>query len=251
MKRFRAELAVVFALVTLFADSTTAQIAPESTRFTITAAPILSRPRGEFGQNIGSSFGATGAVLYHLDRPGFVSLRFDVSGVPYGHETKRLPPTASFTERVLLKVTTTNWMAALNFGPELALPRGPVRPYLNAGWSELFLRTTSSLEGTSSSEPFASTTNFSDSTAAWLLGGGIRIPLAGNDPRKAISLDLGARYHRGGTASYLREGSIQDNPNGSISFTPITSPTPHIVYLIGVRYRIPHDPFSPCRRFLC
>src|SRR5262245_33703468 len=184
MKRFRVEAAAVFALVMLFADSTTAQIAPESTRFTITAAPILSQPRGEFGQNISSSFGATGAVLYHLDRPGFVSLRFDVSGVPYGHEEKPVPPTASFSERVFFKVTTTNWMAALNFGPELALPRGPVRPYVNAGWSELFLRTTSSVKGSSSSEPFASSTNFSDSTAAWFLGGGVRIPLAGD--RKSV-----------------------------------------------------------------
>jgi opacity protein-like surface antigen len=251
MKRFRVELAAVFALVVLFADSTTAQIAPGSTRFTITAASVLSQPRGEFRQNIGSSFGAAGAVLYHLDRPGFVSLRFDVSGVPYGHETKPLPPTASFTERVFLKVTTTNWMTALNFGPEFALPRGPVRPYVNAGLSELLLRTSSSVKGTSSSEPFATSTNYSDSTAGWFLGGGVRIPLAGNDPRKAISLDLGARYHRGGTASYLREGSIQDNPNGSVSFTPITSHTSQIVYLIGVRYRIPHDPSSPCHRFLC
>jgi hypothetical protein len=251
MKELRIILAVTFTGVLLNVVSASAQVAPAATRFTITAAPIFSQPRGEFRQNVSNSFGAAGAVLYHLDRPGFFSLRFDVSGVPYGHETKQLPLSASFAERVLFKVTTTNWMTALNFGPELALPRGPVRPYMNTGFSELLLRTTSSIKGTSSSEPFASTTNFSDATASWFLGGGVRVPLAGNDPRKAISLDLGIRYHWGGTASYLREGSIQDNPDGSISFTPLNSQTPHVVYLIGVRFRIPHDPFSPCGRFLC
>jgi hypothetical protein len=34
---------------------------------------------------------------------------------------------------------------------------------------------------------------------------------------KAIRLDVGARYYRGGLASYLQAGGIQDNPDGSIS----------------------------------
>jgi hypothetical protein len=66
-----------------------------------------------------------------------------------------------------------------------------------------------------------------------------------------LSLDLGVRYHRGGEASYLREGSIEDQADGSIRFTPLQSRTSHMVYLIGVRFRIPFNSAGPCPRFLC
>ena len=251
MNRVQTLCAAVPVLILLLAACLDAQIAPESTRFTITGAPVLSLPAGEFRSNVGNGFGAVGAFLYHLDRPGIFSLRFDVSGVEYGREKKEVPISPTIGERVLVDVTTTNSIIGLSFGPELAVPRGAFRPYVNTGFSELFFRTSSGVHGTSSGETFASTTNFSDATAAWFLGGGARIPLAGNNPRKAISLDVGVRYYRGGTASYLREGSIQDNPDGSISFTPLSSRTPHVVYLIGVRFRIPHDPSVSCNRFLC
>ncbi len=229
----------------------TAQVSRESTRFTITAAPIMSQPEGDFGHNIGKGFGGGGAVLYHLDRAGFFSLRFDVSAVEYGRETRRVGLSPSISDRVLVKETTTNSITTLSFGPEVALPKGMVRPYFHAGFGELLFRTTSSIKGTNSSEDIASTTNYKDNTGAWLLAGGVRVPLAGNNPRRAISLDLGARYYLGGVASYLREGSIQDNPDGTISFTPLNSRTRHLVYLIGIRFRIPHDPATSCGRFLC
>ena len=89
----------------------------------------------------------------------------------------------------------------------------------------------------------------SDLTRAWVLGGGVRFPL----PRRLsqLSLDFGVRYHRGGEASYLREGSILDQPDGSILVTPLNSRTSHVVYLIGLRFRIPYNSTKPCPRFLC
>jgi hypothetical protein len=226
-----------------------AQRFADSTRFNITGAPILSLPRGEFGHNIGNQFGATGGVAYHVDRPGFVSLRFDVSGYQYGSEKNRstLHP---FGGRLSFDVRTTNTLAAIGGGPELAWPRGRVRPYANAGISKQFFRTSSYVEGVDS-EAFASTTNHKDSVAAWVFGGGVRVPLVMNDPRKAISLDLGVRYSRGGVASYLREDSIQDLPDGSLAINPFITRTPQVVYLIGLRYRIPHNPATPCARLLC
>ena len=250
MKSIRTPLAAASVWMVLPAVSASAQGTRESTRFSINGAPILSQPTGEFRQNLGNAFGGMGAVLYHLDRPGIFSLRFDVSAVPYGHEERRLPLSPTIGERILVDVGTTNWMTAISFGPELALPRGPVRPYLNAGFSGLLFRTSSAIDA-DTSEPIGSTTNYSDSTTAWFWGGGVRIPLAGDNPRKAISLDIGMRYYRGGLASYLREGSIQDQPDGSIRIDALQSRTPHLVYTIGVRFRIPHDPATPCPRFLC
>lgn len=228
-----------------------AQLAPESTRFTIHAAPILSQPKGEFGRNIGSGFGGGGGVSYHLDRSGLISLRFDISGTIYGREKRRVAISETIGERLTAELTTTNSITTIGIGPEVALPRGPVRPYVNTGFGGLFFRTGSSVTGSESSEPFARTTNYSDSAPAWFFGSGVRIPLAGDNPRKAISLDLGLRYYRGGAASYLREGSIQDHPGGSISLTPLSSRTPHVVYVVGIRFRIPHNAATPCHRLVC
>jgi hypothetical protein len=238
---------IALVLVTVRLD---AQVAWDSTRFTIGGAPILAQARGQFRENIGHGFGGLGGVQYHLDRPGFLSFRFDIAGVPYGSEERHVPVSPTISQRILLDLTTTNWMTALSFGPELALPKGPVRPYMNLGISKLLFRTSSALSG-ESDENFVSTTNYKDSTSSWFLGGGARIPLGGNDPRKAISLDFGFRYHHGGTASYLREGSILDNADGSITLNPLTSQTPHIVYLIGLRYRIPYNLAGHCPRLLC
>ena len=39
------------------------------------------------------------------------------------------------------------------------------------------------------------------------------------------ALNLGARYHYGARARYLREGDITDNPDGSININPRSSKT--------------------------
>lgn len=223
---------------------------PQSTRFTIAGAPMLSQPKEGFRQNVGNGFGGGGALLYRLDKTGVLSLRFDVSGLAYGRETKRVPLSELVGARILVDATTTNSIAAFSFGPELAIPIRAVRPYVNAAVSGLLFRTSSSVKGTGlSSEPIASTTNYSDSTRAWVFGGGVRIPIPRGGPN--LRLDIGIRYYRGGEVSYLREGSIQDRPDGSISISPLTSRTPYMAYLIGIRYRIPFKSPGPCPRLLC
>src|SRR5262245_37886976 len=119
----RKRLGVGVILASLAAVPAVAQFIPESTRFEIVAAPLLSQPKGDFAHNVGNTFGGGGGVLYHVDRPGFFSVGFDLSISDYGHEAKRVP----ISERVSdhpLKVTTTNSIVGLTFGPELALPKG-------------------------------------------------------------------------------------------------------------------------------
>ena len=41
-------------------------------------------------------------------------------------------------------------------------------------------------------------------------------------------------YHRNGQASYLREGSITDNGNGTITIRPIQSETNLLLVKLGV-----------------
>jgi energy-coupling factor transporter ATP-binding protein EcfA2 len=78
-------------------------------------------------------------------------------------------------------------------------------------------------------------TNFDDWSDAWVFGGGLMIPFG-----KSIgALNLGARYHYGAHARYLREGDITDNPDGSININPRNSKTDLVLWLLGVSFTIP------------
>jgi hypothetical protein len=240
-------------LLSMFASATaSAQIfpGPSETRFTVGGSFIVSQPKEGFSQAIGNGYGGGGGVIYNLTRSGLLAVRFDVSGVQYGHETKTVPLSETIGSRILVDVNTSNSIIAITWGPELAKPTGRVRPYVNFGYSALFFRTTSSLEDVDSDNGDAfHTTNFKDSTRAWVYGGGLRIQLGSRT--SPVTLDTGVRYYRGGTVSYLREGSIHDNPDGTITMAPLTSKTPFLAYTIGVKFRIPYDSNKRCARLLC
>jgi hypothetical protein len=246
----RAIHAILLSTFSATVASAQISLGPTETRFTVGGSFIVSQPKEGFAQAIGNGYGGGGGVIYNLTRSGLLSVRFDVSGVQYGHETKTVPLSETIGSRILVDVNTSNSVTAITWGPELAKPKGRVRPYINFGYSALFFRTTSTLEDVDSSDGDAfHTTNFKDSTRAWVYGGGLRIQLGGRT--SPVTLDTGVRYYRGGTVSYLREGSIQDNPDGTITMTPLTSKTPFLAYTIGVKFRIPYGSNKHCARFLC
>src|SRR5262249_34923512 len=112
----------VAVIVLLFVGPVRAfgQFASESTRFSIGGGPIFNEPTGEFRQNLSNSVGGGFGLLYHIDRTGFFGMRFDVSGVSYGSETRKVPISRTLTERILLDETTSNSITTISFGPELA-----------------------------------------------------------------------------------------------------------------------------------
>jgi hypothetical protein len=221
------------------------------TRFNIGGSFTVSQPKEGLGQNIGTGFGANVGMVYNLMSSGLMGLRFDLSHVQYGHEKKSVPLSETIGSRVLVDVHTNNTITALSLAPELAKPSGPIRPYVNFGYSRLFFRTTSSVgvdDGSEEGSSF-STTNQKDGAGAWVYGGGLRWQLGHKG--SPVTLDTGLRYFRGGFAAYLREGSIQDNPDGSITISPLMSRTPFMIYTVGVKFQIPYDSNKPCARFLC
>jgi hypothetical protein len=137
-------------------------------------------------------------------------------------------------------VTTSNNIFFLGVGPQLGVPTGRFRPYMHGFAGVTFLNTTSSVSGTRNGEgdPFASTTNKDDATFAYGGGTGVYIPLRGG--YSPISIDLGLAYHRSGSASYLREGDIDDLPDGSIRINPVESRTDLLNLHIGVSVGIPN-----------
>lgn len=218
-------LAMLLAALALAVTARTARAQfPESgrPRALIGGGLGLAVPVGEFQEfvNLGGGFG--GFFVYHFDHRRILGIRADGGLAIYGRETTRRPlsPTVPFVD---VEVTTQNEIVMFDVGPQLTLPAGRLHPYVNATVGFSYFATKSSVRGSSSSQSFAETTNFDDFTFAWQSGTGMWITLSqGKNP---VLLDLSARYVGNGRVRYLREGSIVDNGDGTISFTPIESET--------------------------
>ena len=193
---------------------------------------LMGFPVGEFKNFVDAS---AGFGLHALGQSGVFGLRIDGSIISYGSETRRQP--LSQTVRfITVDVTTENYIGSLFIGPQLSAPRGDLRPYLNAGIGFSYFATLSAVSGTSDGGAFAHTVNFDDFTFAAAAGGGLLIHLS-----KTVFLDLSGRYMWNGQVRYLREGSITEAPDGSISFRPIKSETNILLIQVGVSIAIGKD----------
>ena len=194
---------------------------------------LVIQPTGALHDNIDTGIGIGFAGLFRLSDSGAVSLRADLGLGGYGEESKRVPLSPTIGGRIQVDVTTRNYVAVGSFGPQLTLPYGAVRPYLNAGVAFQVFFTESTVEGVDDSYEFANTTNQSDWTPAFTAGGGLYIPL--RTARVPVLLDLGFTWYTGGHASYLKPGSIEDLPNSQIRITPLESATPFVLMRLGVK----------------
>lgn len=195
--------------------------------FYVGGGVIIAKPTGEFADYVNIGGGLAGHAVFNPSPEGIFGIRADGMFILYGSETNRY----QLLPLVNVDVTTTNQIAAFQFGPQLTFGQGAVQGY---GYGQLgfsYFATTSSVEGSGNTEPFANTTNFDDLTFASSAGGGIRIRLSsGWNP---VLLDLGVRYMRNGRARYLREGSI-DITGNNVTITPIESETNLVVFQLGV-----------------
>jgi len=191
---------------------------------------LVAQPVGEFKNYVNNGFGAGGHLLLRVDPQGFLALRADVGYLIYGHETKRV--SLANAGRVQFDVTTSNNILTYSFGPQLMVPTGPIRPYVNVMAGGAYFFTESSVGGSDNSNDFASTRNFGDNVPSYGYGGGVFMPFAVRNA--LVGLDVGARFIRNGHTRYLREGGITDLPSGGYTVSPIESETNLVVYHIGI-----------------
>ena len=164
-------------------DSTTAFCRadgrPPSSRAEAPARSHSSRAArsADFPNNIGFGYGLNGAYLLRLDHAGHVRLRADAGFVDYGNESFHAPLSTTVGGRVQVKVSTNNYIVPLSIGPQLAMPTGLIRPYVNGGIAAQIFFTESGVEGSDDSYDFANTTNQYDWTSTWVAGGGVYVPI--------------------------------------------------------------------------
>ncbi len=218
-------------------------------RFSFGVDAVAMDPRGPFGRNVtGTGFGVGAHALFRVDPLGILALRVDAAGAQYGSERDQLstsPYYGGFGGRVALDVNTRNSLSWIGIGPELAVPIGPIRPYVNGSIAYARFSTVSDLEGEGydafgnyqSRRRLASSENQDDGTSARSAGAGVYIPVG--PPSWLANAHLGVRYYDGAEADYLREGSITDNADGSVSFTPLRSRTPFVSYQVGLSVALP------------
>ena len=137
-----------------------------------------------------------------------LSLRSDAALLIYGRQASR--ECFGTGCRISVDITTSNKIISGLVGPELQVPSGPIRPYVNAmaGWTVFW--TSSSADGLNGGPDVFQTTNQVDNLFTSAVGGGVRIPIG---PR--ISIDLNARRHDNGRARYLTRDSFGDGTNRS------------------------------------
>lgn len=205
-------------------------------RFQVGGDFILAQPKGELASNIDNGFGFNGTGMFRLDPGGFISIRGDMGGAQYGRESFRIP-WEPLLGRIDLEMETTNSIAWAAIGGQLQIPDGWFRPYANASIAYTNFSTESKLTESDESYEYASTTNHSDGSRAWIFGGGVVIPFGS---RYALGgLNLGARYYYGSEATYLREGDIIDNPDGSVTINEQRSKTDMVVWQLGISFVLP------------
>src|SRR5689334_14231148 len=104
----------------------------------------IAQPLGAFNDFIGEGYGITGGFVWNLDRDRVFGIRAEGGFVQYGSETSRICP---FGCRVDVNVNTDNDIAFAGIGPQISVPAGIFRPYLNATAGVSYFFTHSSVSG--------------------------------------------------------------------------------------------------------
>jgi len=193
----------------------------------------FGKPQGEFARNVDATFGLAGFVGVRLGSSPF-AIRGDLGYNIYGAKSRRVPLGSGPLGLINVDVNTTNNIVDGGIGLQAGLPGASVRPYVGAGIGFSYFFTSSSVSGTnqSTSDAFASSTNYDDATFAKTLFGGFYVPIGSN----GAQLDIGARYHWNGDARYLTEHDISFNSSGNPVLSPHGTRADLLTISVGIAF---------------
>ena len=181
---------------------------------------------GEFGVAVDHGFGLALNAGIPMAANGHLRLRLDGGFMIYGIESVYY---CDYGCRVGSELTTTNTIVYGGVGPELVLAKGDIQPYLHATAGMSWFVTSSGVDHHDGYGSSLDTTNYSDHVLGWKFGGGLRVR-AGH----ALFIDLGVVRHDNGRVSYLTEGDIVDNPDGSVTMYPMLSEADLLSFQLGM-----------------
>lgn len=245
---------VLFAGQTLVvqAQSTTLASVPENWRETATEYGFsvgmdlnLGTPLSGFANTMDrAGFGATFQGGYQL-RNQPVMLGLDLGFLNFGRDRRNESFSLTIPDATVLVENTYNLIHS-SFVLRLVPPAGEIRPYFEGAIGFNYLYTETTIENTDSylEEPIARSTNFDDFAFSYGVGAGLLIELhsypvidilEGTTRIERIMLNLMGRYKAGGTAEYLKKGSITVQ-NGQAFYDVSRSKTDLFYYTVGVLF---------------
>ena len=204
---------------------------PASSRFSGGFSVLNTQPLGDLAT--GPGFGIDLSAAWALDPGQRLRLRGEVRASVYGRDTERLCLSGTVGCLIQVDVNTDYSAYYIGAGPELAIPVFGMTVVLDATAGVGGFSVASSVEGTSDvdGEDLFRTDHFNDTFFAWSTGGELRIPVSAQ-----LSISAGAHYQHNGEASYVPEGGITQNPDGSLDVNAITTDANQVVFTIGVAF---------------
>jgi hypothetical protein len=155
------------------------------------------RGGGTLDRHVGDGYGGSFRSVRRLDRRGVLGLRMEGGALLQDRRSDSVPGSPG------AEVHTSNTLVFAGAGPQVQLPRGPVRPYAHAFAGLHYLFTRYGTRGPDQQgETVALEESFEDGAWAWGGGAGVYVPV-----RRGVMLDAGVTWREGGEATYL----IQDN----------------------------------------
>lgn len=204
---------------------------PARSRFSGTVSLLNIQPLGEL--RTGPGIGLAGSAAFALDPAQRLRLRADVRLASYGHENRRFCISETIGCWIEVDVNTDYTMMYGGVGPELALPMIlGTELVLDATAGVGYFGVASSLQGIDAAdESLGHTTHYDDAVFAWSAGGDLRIPVS-----RALAISLGTHYLHNGRASYVVEGGITQNPDGTLDVRPLTTDANVVAITLGVAF---------------
>lgn len=203
---------------------------PEYSRFTGAITLLNTQPLG--GLETGPGFGFNAAAAWALVPARWFSVRGELRAATYGSETRRACLSETVGCLVEVDIDTDYTSFFVGIGPELAFPLlGRAALVLDATAGVGAFTVASSIEGVSDpeNEDHFTTKNFEDTFFAWSAGGELRVPVS-----PQVSISVGTHYQHNGQASYVREGGITVNADGSLKVDAVTSDANQVAITLGV-----------------
>ena len=186
------------------------------------------------GLRTGPGFGLAASGAWAIDPGRFFRIRADLRGASYGHEQQEFCISQTIGCWIRTDVNTDYTFAYAGLGPEIALPLvWDAQLVLDATAGIGYFGVSSSLEGVDErSTGIGTTTHHEDAVFAWSAGGELRIPLS-----RQIAITGGAHYLHNGPASYVVEGDITRNPDGTLTVDPTTTDANMVAITLGVAFQ--------------
>jgi hypothetical protein len=206
-------------------------------RYTVGLSGLYGQPLGPFADNVRRGFGLDGMGTIGLDSRGIFSLKGELGWMRLNSKSEFFIIDTGF-EFLELESETTSGVLMLGVGPQLAVPFGPIRPYVggSVGFARFATSTAIKLSAdqsnTGQEETIDDQTVSSDFILSLAASGGIRfeLPFMG----RGVLADLGARWHRNGEAEYVSNEGVVYDGSGRPTITATRSEADFLVFRLGI-----------------